>query len=62
MKPFEAYAAYTAAILGQPVEDAEVKFNALVRVERDAWEAVASLDVQPVQPTKTAPKLAPPSV
>lgn len=59
MKPFEAYAAYTAAILGHPVEDAEAKFNALVRAERDAWEAVASLDVQP---TKTAPKLAPPSV
>ncbi len=59
MKPSEAYAAYTAAILGHPVEDAEAKFNALASTERDAWEAVASLGVRHVRPTKTAPKLAP---
>lgn len=61
MKPFEAYAAYTAAILGQPVEDAEAKFNALVRVERDAWEAVAAAAV-PVKVGAPVPQPALPKV
>lgn len=37
----QAWAAYSAAIIGRPVKDAEKKFSALPEVERAAWTSVA---------------------
>lgn len=54
MRAFELWAAYAASILGEPVQDAEEKFDALS--DKAAWEAVASCaaasTVQPVKVQK----------
>lgn len=51
----KAWAAYTAAIVGAPVEDFEQKFSSLAESERNAWAAVQNLAVPAEVPKSLEP-------